>query len=211
MELIKQEDLIFNLFKLHGYKSYYDLGAYPTYKTVKLFNSLLDIGVNIYAFDPDENAYQLLIEKFGNKINSYKLGVGDKNKKLPLYSPLIGHWLSSFDKDQIKRSISTSIQKMIMSETIILYDFIEKNNLKLPDLIKVDVENWEVKIFKSIDFNKHRPIIIVEQHTVNTKIYLNTFLSKFYKIQQYYFLRENKKLRFYFYLIPNKMKGHYVL
>jgi len=206
-----KEELIVKLCKLHNYKNYYDLGAYPNRDTINLFNQLIKINVNIYAFDPASNPYNLLVSKFGNKINSFNIGVSNKNEKLTLYNVPVKDGGSSFDKNFLLGRDDDSIKyptdnrsRIYKSEvqTVVLYDFIKQNNLPLPDLIKMDVENWEDKILSTFDFSKHCPILIISFHSMNTINYMKKHTKKYYTYERQYFMGKYNNERKYFYLTP---------
>lgn len=215
-ELVSKEELIISLFKLNGYKTYYDLGAYPTIESVRIFNRLIDMEVDIYAFEPSEELYNSLVKKFASKIHNYKIGLSDKNEDLLLYNLPGVHGASSFDKkfllerdDYEKRGKSPDFLEVYTTKscTVILYDFIEKNNLPVPDLIKIDVENWEIKILRSIDFSKYRPELILFSHSKDTLDYMKIHLKNIYNINKKIFVdEEHNYYRHYFYLSTKEIK-----
>jgi len=208
--MISQEEFIINFFETTGKKTYYDLGAYPNKETIELFSRLIDLGIDIYAFEPAPDPFKLLKEKFGETINSFNLGASDKNETLILYNLELKHGASTYDlnffferEDPEMKKYNLKPHKVFETEsrTVRLSDFIKENNLPNPDLIKMDVENWEDKVLKGIDFSLYKPILIIEGHSDKTISFLKEYLKKLYKIEKIFFLDEkfNHK-RYYFYL-----------
>jgi FkbM family methyltransferase len=182
--------------------------------------SALDIGANIgnhsiffagyfkkvYSFEPHPLTYKLLAfnsEPYTN-IKIFNFGLGDKNKKINLYSKTgnIGASTSS-DKDNHSKQ-----------KNIVQIKTLDKCKLKLKNigLIKIDVEGMEFNVLNGgINLIKNQtPIIVFEQlehefkkSTGETKT-INFLKGIGYK---FYWLEKQKKRKYWqFFQIFNPLK-----
>lgn len=110
--------------------------------------------ITVYAFEASPKVFCYLKKnKEQNNINNlyiHNLAVHEENNiELPFYSPLNQNGKGSFSP------IFTDIPELV--KTIRLDEFFNNNNI-LPNLIKVDVEGFELLVFKSLsnfkDLNK---------------------------------------------------------
>jgi len=210
---MKKEELIFEIFKENNFKVYYDLGAYPIPESIELYYGLIEMNVEIYAFEPAQDSYNLLVDEFGDKIHSFPIGVGDKKETLYLYNMPDKNGASSFDKKYLLGRDDQSIKEARSDhsevyttehEMIVLYDFIEENGLPYPDLIKMDVENWEHLILSTIDFTKHLPIITLSCHTIDAINGMKKYTKAYYELERYLFLGKFGNERKFFHLVPKQ-------
>jgi len=212
--IFKSSDiLIIDLFKSNKLSIYYDIGAYPDARTVSLFNNLLKRNVKIFAFEPYQESYNKLVDLFGNKINVYKLGVSNKNEILKLYSVKGMLGLSTFvDVFNIKNEFTTKFfldlnnVDICKAQTVRLDDFINKHLLPIPDVIKIDVEDWEDKTISSIPFESYKPILILEFHREKSKEIVSNKLRHIYEIVRYKHYNSYNEIRSYYVFTP-KRKG----
>lgn len=119
----------------------------------------------IYAFEPEENNYKILLENiklnnFDSKIISEKTAIYDKNGKdklyISTYSPFHSMESKSYKKFQIVKKES-------------LDDIFEKYDINRCDLLKIDCEGSEYKIIKCAKKNSLNKIqeIRMEYHDID--------------------------------------------
>lgn len=146
--------------------------SYVTKNKIKHM-SVLDIGANIgnhsiffadffkkvYSFEPHPLTYKLLAFNTApyKNIEIFNFGLGDKNKKINLYSKI----------DNIGASTSNHKNNHSKQKNIIQIKALDKCKLKLKNigLIKIDVEGMEINVLNgAINLIKdQKPIIVLEQ------------------------------------------------
>ena len=148
----------------------------------KQSNYIFDVGANtgvfsllakcvnpsskVYAFEPVERIYKKLnhninLNKFD--IQSSNQAVSNKNGTTLFYDQDIKHPLTaSLRKTNSGEHNSTVITKEIAVTT--LDSFIQKNKIPRIDLIKIDVETFEVEVLEGVQENlkNFKPTIIIE-------------------------------------------------
>lgn len=145
---------------------------------------ILDIGANtgifsviakahnemakIHAFEPQPNIFKVL-EK-NNQINhfdihNHQLALSDESGELPFYNT--GY--STFEDNNtthgsLNKEWRTENQHSILVPVYRLDTFIENNEIKGVDLIKIDVETLEFEVLKGYGkyLFQHRPLILLE-------------------------------------------------
>lgn len=142
---------------------FYDIGANFGYYSIKLSKSCADV----YSFEPVTKTLKVLnenIKRNGIKnIATFKVGLSNLNedKEINIYN-------SSGNNSIFKRNVPEGhTLKLIDRELINLQTldaFVEKNNLFLPNIIKIDVEGAEINVLKGSQetIRKSQPIILVE-------------------------------------------------
>lgn len=116
-------------------------------------------GINI---EPLKKEYSLLCKERPRDIN-LNIGVSDKEEEKTLY---IDKELSTFDQNVINKDIASLNKEYIKlySLTYILDKYLKKNsNIHF---CKIDVEGFEQKVLKGIDFNKYRPFLFCIESTL---------------------------------------------
>jgi FkbM family methyltransferase len=144
-------------------KSVYDVGANQGDWTLLASTILPHASIN--AFEPLQQ-YQAIFESkhTGNpKITLHKVGVGSENKEAVMN---VASHSSSF------LEIGENITKVFPSQVktgeetvqmIRLDDYVSKNSLPQPDLIKLDVEGFELEVLKgALDLLKNTKYLILE-------------------------------------------------
>lgn len=147
-------------------------------------NTILDIGANsgiysilakvynneasVYAFEPQTNVYNVLIKN--NEINNFnihcqQLALSDRNGTVPFYN----YGNDTFGKNNttagsLNKSWRKNDQKSIIVQVDTLDSFINSQEVKNIDLIKIDVESYEPEVLEGYKnhINLHRPFIIIE-------------------------------------------------
>jgi len=147
----------------------------------KKSNIVFDIGANtgifalvaqtvnpnaeVYAFEPIERVYNKLV--LNNKINNfdikcYKLALSETNGRIKVFDqPLTHETTVSLERNVLE---SAENSQLVEIEKINLKSFIEMNQLRKIDLIKMDVEYHEYSVLKGMEeyLEKYRPNILLE-------------------------------------------------
>jgi len=149
---------------------------------------IIDVGVNVgstlltfakicpdgfvYGFEPDENSIlkaekNLEMNEFHNAA-IIKKGLGDQNIKGRLYN------VNDSNAGQ-NRFLNSAVSNLIgelnynEAEIIKLDDFVQEQKLDRIDLIKIDVEGYELKVLKGAEqsIRKFSPVLFIELMDVN--------------------------------------------
>ena len=186
----------------------FDVGA-NVGQSVERFKKIFGDNANIYAFEPQKNCYDELINKFRNTNNVKAFNVLVSNESNDVIFNI------SADKNNTQSSIYeyddakyTQINnlKMVRKEIIKkeklikLDDFCNKHKIDNIDFLKIDTQGSEVDVLKSAEqliFEKKIKILEIEMNFSEKPIYKNTEVS-FYNIEK--FLNKNYRLL----AIPNR-------
>jgi len=136
----------------------YDIGANTGYFTL-LSSVLVGNGGKVYAFEPAKKVFKLLKKHI--KINRYKnvdifnKAISDKNG-VGFFDTGDGIWTGK---------ISTKGEYEV--EIVKLDDFVLKNNISLPNIIKIDVEGEELNVLKGAKnlLTECSPLIFLSAHS----------------------------------------------
>ena len=159
----------------------------------KLFNNAL-----IYSIEPTTYAFSKLYKNLSlnknlkKQILIHQLFISDKKDPKKVWSS----W--NFDKNKNKHHKHKGNLKSIKANSrISLDDFIKINKIKKVDFIKLDVDGYEMDVFKSGNkfFRKNKPIIFIELAPYLYPEFGCTCLDliKFIKKLGYNFFDENLK------------------
>tara|TARA_B100000900_G_C20551062_1_gene704761 strand:+ start:639 stop:1553 length:915 start_codon:yes stop_codon:yes gene_type:complete len=140
---------------------------------------------NVYLIDPNKNldySYQQLKKYFfdNKSIYKYNTAISDKTSHLNYFESKIST-ISTFSLTRSKRNKLSNLYYS-KSKKINVYsfkDFLKIYKLPKPDVIKIDVEGFELKVLQSV-ISCSSPLIIQIEVNIN-----NSFLSEtFYSIQK---------------------------
>lgn len=144
-------------------------------------NVIFDIGANtglyglvaksinssskIYSFEPLPGVYKFLdknIQENSFDINSYELGLSNYNGKAKVYLREGTDFAYSVTVN--KKTIYDKKAHELEIEVMRVDSFIEQNNIKAIDLIKLDVETHEVEVLNGMGryLNEFKPTFIIE-------------------------------------------------
>lgn len=152
----------------------------------------------IFSIEPNPHTFSLLKERLSDKINVFQLGVGKTNDTLNLY-------FNQDDKTSVQATSDPEILKTISKTEVLecisvsietLDNFCEKNTIDEIDLLKIDVEGFELEVLmgaKKLLENCKIEIIQFEFNEVN--IVKRRFLKDFYEIlpdYEFFRLDENR-------------------
>jgi FkbM family methyltransferase len=217
--IIDELDLIGNFIKHHGYweyhlyeiysqminKEYYcvDAGANIGFHTIQ-FGKL---GRKVYAFEPQRYIFNqlstnILFNDLDNIIDSYRLGLGDKEEKCQLWNIEHENWVGGGAHNwggrgiiQDTLDVERATQNEYREEDIIDIVPLDSLNILKCDLIKLDIQGYEYKFLlgaKDIIIN-FKPVIFLENHIhsngepasqneQDTKEYLVNMGYEFYRL-----------------------------
>lgn len=130
---------------------------------------LLNIGARIVAVEPQKECRDVLEVKFGNKIKTVSMGLGEKEEMKDFFVSN-SHMISSFSTEWIKsvkenRFKGNTWDKPIKIQITTLDKLIEKYDL--PKFIKIDVEGYELEVLKGLT---HAVAMISFEYTVPEQI-----------------------------------------
>jgi FkbM family methyltransferase len=155
------------------------------YELIKTNYVIIDVGANIgqtsmnfaksggensviYAFEPDPVNYSKAIENLKlnsfNNIHYFNIGLGSASEKLSLKinSPL-NRGGNRIDRNSGNSSLIITIDT--------LDNILEKENVKKVDLIKIDVEGFELEVLKGArhTITQYKPVLFIEIDDNNLK------------------------------------------
>ncbi len=142
---------------------FYDIGANIGMFSAYIAHKRPD--VTFICFEPEKQAFYCLSKTMSSIDNLsaklFNVGVGERNEELPIYKSdrndgghsMVENWS---EHGQQKTSDFVSV--------INLDDFIIKQSISPPDVIKIDVEGFELNVLKGIKntIEKYRPIVLIE-------------------------------------------------
>jgi len=156
---IDMENKLITLFKKSERKDFYsqfiksgdlcfDVGANKGNRTV----IFLELGAKVVAVEPQQECYEFLTKRFGDKIDLVKHGLGEKESTETMYvsgSTLI----SSFSKDHVNMMQEDRFKGAAWGKTIeismtTMDILIEKYGT--PAFCKIDVEGYEYDVLKGL-------------------------------------------------------------
>jgi FkbM family methyltransferase len=169
-------------------KVIWDIGAHFGYHSL-CFSSVVGVNGHVYSFEP--NPFN--IERFKiNVVNNPELA-----KRISLNTNAlsdtdgVSSFIFSNDVDGSRSSGSHIIgatKPLLDSDynnfskqevnTIKIDSLIRGGNLRIPDILKIDVEGAELMVLNgaSTFFEKHKPIIFMEVHNILMMFYVQKFL-----------------------------------
>lgn len=196
----------------------FDIGANTG--VYSLVSATLNPEATIYSFEPIKRIYEVLnknvsINKF-QQINTFPYAVSSFTGESDFYDmDDFDNQIASFIKSHLEKHEHAKNIKKIKVSVINIDDFIKTKQINKIDLIKVDVEGVEDKVFEGMQntLKYHRPIIICEisdQNTAAKTTKLFTGLEYlFFDIDETGKLIENKKIiksNLNYLLIPKEKK-----
>ena len=159
----------------------YDIGSGLRYlPTLLKFDGISQI----HLIDPNvsidiayNNLKKIFLDK--NSIKKYKVGISNKSKKIYYYPAKVstGSSFLNFRKKKDNSQYDSDYfgdEKKLLKKVYDFQFFKKKNNLKNPDIVKIDVEGLEYKILKSI-FKRDKPLIIEVEVNFDNSIIGDTF------------------------------------
>lgn len=141
------------IFDVGGHIGNFTLAANVFYKKSK-----------IYLFEPIKKTYNLAAVnlKEESNVQIYNIAIGDSDGKKKMYFDKNELSISSFNADSIINQDRMESQEVV---TIKLSTFIREHNIEKIDLLKIDVEGFELEVLRgSLDIMDRVHNIIIEVH-----------------------------------------------
>lgn len=140
---------------------FYDIGANIGLFTTYIAQKRPD--VTVHSFEPEKLAFECLqknIEPFSDqKISIHNKAIGTKTNQKKLFKSS-----SNDGAHTLIEGNSENDSEFQIVEVINLDEQIEKSNLPLPDVIKIDVEGFELDVIKGLKQTivKSKPFMLIE-------------------------------------------------
>ncbi|AWV99686.1 FkbM family methyltransferase [Arcticibacterium luteifluviistationis] len=158
----------------------FDIGAnVGTYTQTLLKN--FPKNSRIFSFEPSKKTFQELKKNIGaEEINLFNVGLGERPESINLYSTDNNSTLASAYQRTSDENETLNIEKI---EIITLDNFCQDNNIDNIDFMKVDVEGYEINVFKGASESLSNKIIKTIQFEFGgTQIQARVFLKDFYDL-----------------------------
>ena len=142
---------------------FFDIGANIGLFSIYIANKRSD--VSFYCFEPETHAHQCLSETSktlrNTKINIFNYAVGELESTLPLFKSSKNDGGHSLVHDWSEKNVEKDSDYV---EVINLDNFIEKENIPAPDVVKIDVEGYELNVLKGMIniIKKFKPVLLIE-------------------------------------------------
>lgn len=143
------EKLALKKLKVHGIDKVLDIGA----NKGQWANMALDtLNCKVISFEPQSLAFEklnLLKDKYGEKIQTFKLAIGDLNKEIQINVHIASSELSFIDNRLKKMPLlygKTESQELVTMVTLDSLFETEPELLSDIDLIKIDTEGFEINV-----------------------------------------------------------------
>ena len=156
----------------------FDVGANKG-QSINRFRSIFKNSI-IHSFEPDKECYEILLNKFDGKdklfINDTALSNNFEEKEFNIYE-------NSTDNSFYKKTNDKVINKIIV-KTQTLDDYINKNNIKNIDILKIDTQSFNKEVIEGAQNSLNKRIIDILEIEVNLGNYYNK-KNTFYEIEKY--------------------------
>ena len=145
---------------------FYDIGANIGLYTI--FLAYKNPNIKSFCFEPDPLAFECLSSTLSSfksdQIKLFKKAIGHKDERLKLFKSSKndgGHSLCLAEDEAHRESFSSSYSEV---EVVNLDGFWEREKFALPNVIKIDVEGFELEVLKGMKeiLRKSRPVLLVE-------------------------------------------------
>ena len=177
-----EKHFIKNYFKNNDSGIVLDVGAYIGSYSKLILN--ITKSVKIYAFEPNPKNFDKLLKNINDKrFKAYNLAVGNYDGEIKLYDKnKVGSDNTCFN-EKIIVDVYNAVPVEIKTEIIKLDSFTIKNNINYIELLKVDVEGYELEVLKGASNLINEKRIKAIQFEFNSmNIYSRVFFKDFYDL-----------------------------
>ncbi len=189
----------------------FDIGAHHG-ETIKLFTKKLKIE-KIFSFEASPKNYQILEKKVlnynSNKVKIFNYGMGEKisdgfiNQTLESSSSTINdlNMKSKYLNRKLKIlnvGKKDSFQSKVPIKILSLDYFIEKNNIKNIDLLKIDTEGYEFNVLKGLSKYNHLVKLVYFEHHYDDMIIKHYNFGDIHQLLRSYGFKMLKKSKMLF-------------
>ena len=199
-----------------------DIGAHEG-ESIKLFTNNFIIN-EIYSFEPSPISFNILIKNTNEIKSKFKetkiflenIALGSKHEKIFLkhISESSSSTIRELNKESkyfkkkfffLKNSNNQDLFKRIEVQQFLLSNYIEKNNIKSIDFIKIDTEGYELEVLKGAKNILFKTKYILFEHHYDDMIVKNYFFSDIHN-----FLKENNFQQIYKSKMPFRKTFEYI-
>lgn len=169
---------------------FWDIGAHFGYHSFS-FASLVGDNGHVYSFEPNPfNAarFQMHLGKNENQAKRITLNtcaLSDVNGEMTLVfsNDVDGSSSSGSHLQNVNAPLDAGTYNNFKTQvvtTLTIDSFINQPDVRIPDILKIDVEGAELLVLKGGKefFQKHKPIIFMEVHNILMMYYVHDFLLK---------------------------------
>jgi FkbM family methyltransferase len=159
-----REDVLLNrLFGARDNGSFVDVGAaHPVYDNDT--KALYDRGWTGINIEPNVGFFRQLVAERPRDRN-LNLAVSDTPGSLTFHE-VVGSGLSTCDADTVQHALDQGSQVIVHEVPAqTLRQILQDANLPQIDLLKIDVEGFELKVLASNDWDRFRPLLIITEAT----------------------------------------------
>jgi FkbM family methyltransferase len=163
-----------------------------------LFVKAINAKCNIHAFEPSKNTFKelkenILLNRFDIYANNFALS--NKNGFSTFYDTLENHQYSASLSPMMLKEDTSYIYEIneYMVEVMTLDYYVEKMNIKIIDVIKIDVELHEPEVFEGMvnTLSRFKPFILFEVLINEIGAKLRAFLMKL-DYEMFHFTKNGK-------------------
>ncbi|MBX2939209.1 MAG: FkbM family methyltransferase [Ferruginibacter sp.] len=169
---VQQKELAGNKVKV-----IFDVGANRGNVSLKYAESFPD--AEIFAFEPFDMAYQILISKISNfpSIKPFNIGIADVTGTKTFYENVNMDTNSTFEPDTIGLSSDNQVKNISVSSIPVttIDEFCLKNNIEKIDVLKMDIQGGELNALKGAESLLSKKAIGL--------IFMETYFKEQYKQQ----------------------------
>jgi FkbM family methyltransferase len=148
---------------------FYDIGANIGYFSIIAADKVTPLG-HVYSFEPVNDTYIRLVEniqlnQLDNQITAFRVAASDQAGEAQIYIPDKG--MDAWNSLAVKPEAGN--YKLEVIKTVVLDEMVTGKTLQPPDIIKIDVEGWELYVLKGLQqtLKKYHPTLFIEFNAHN--------------------------------------------